>query len=79
MRETLPRSLKIDIADDQASFVYSAVNSVIFEGVVAAALTGLMILVFLGSWRSTLIITISIPLAILTSVRRCRPSARPST
>ena len=43
-------------------------SSVIFEGVVAAALTGLMILIFLGSWRSTLIITISIPLAILASV-----------
>ena len=68
IRETVPRSLKIDIANDQASFVYSAVNSVIFEGVVAAALTGLMILIFLGSWRSTLIITISIPLAILASV-----------
>ena len=68
IRETLPKGLKVDIANDQSSFVYSAVNSVIFEGVVAAALTGLMILVFLGSWRSTLIITISIPLAILASV-----------
>ena len=68
IRETLPEGLKLDIANDQSSFVYSAVNSVIFEGVVAAALTGLMILVFLGSWRSTLIITISIPLAILASV-----------
>ncbi len=46
----------------------AAVSSVIFEGVVAAALTGLMILIFLGSWRSTLIITVSIPLAILASV-----------
>ena len=54
--------------NDQSSFVNAAVNSVIFEGVVAAALTGLMILIFLSSWRSTLIITISIPLAILTSV-----------
>ena len=63
-----PRVLKVDIANDQSSFVYAAVNSVIFEGVVAAALTGLMILIFLGSWRSTLIITISIPLAILASI-----------
>ena len=63
-----PRSLKLDTVNDQSSFVYAAVNSVIFEGVVAAALTGLMILIFLGSWRSTLIITISIPLAILASV-----------
>ena len=66
--ETLPASLKLDAINDQSSFVNSAVNSVIFEGVVAAALTGLMILIFLSSWRSTLIITISIPLAILTSV-----------
>ena len=66
--ETLPASLKLDAINDQSSFVNAAVNSVIFEGVVAAALTGLMILIFLGSWRSTLIITISIPLAILASV-----------
>ena len=49
-------------------FVQNAVNGVIREGVIAAALTGLMILIFLGSWRSTLIITISIPLAILASI-----------
>src|SRR5271165_2146167 len=68
LRETLPESLKLDTTNDQSSFVYAAVNSVAFEGVVAAALTGVMILIFLGSWRSTLIITISIPLAILASV-----------
>ena len=68
IRQSLPQGLKVDVANDQSSFVYAAVNSVIFEGVVAAALTGLMILIFLGSWRSTLIITISIPLAILASV-----------
>jgi multidrug efflux pump subunit AcrB len=68
LRETMPESLKLDAINDQASFVNAAVNSVIFEGVVAAALTGLMILIFLSSWRSTFIITISIPLAILTSV-----------
>ncbi len=68
LRETLPPSLKLDAINDQSSFVNAAVSSVIFEGVVAAALTGLMILIFLSSWRSTLIITISIPLAILTSV-----------
>src|SRR5271169_1357008 len=68
IRETLPASLKLDTVNDQSSFVYAAVNSVIFEGVVAAALTGLMILIFLGSWRSTVIITISIPLAIFASV-----------
>ena len=68
LRETMPASMKLDAINDQSSFVNAAVNSVIFEGVVAAALTGLMILIFLSSWRSTLIITISIPLAILTSV-----------
>src|SRR5574337_813509 len=68
LKETLPASLKLDTINDQAPFVNAAIHSVIFEGVVAAALTGLMILVFLGSWRSTLIITISIPLAILASV-----------
>ena len=49
-------------------FVTDAVSGVIREGVIAAALTGLMILLFLGSWRSTLIITVSIPLAILASI-----------
>src|SRR5271157_2472208 len=68
IRETLPASLKLHAVNDQSSFVWASVNSVIFEGVVAAALTGLMILVFLGSWRSTLIIMISIPLAVLASV-----------
>ena len=46
----------------------SSVNSVVREGLIAAALTGLMILIFLGSWRSTLIITVSIPLAVLSSL-----------
>ena len=68
LRQTLPKSLRLEAVGDQSAFVQSAVSSVMFEGVVAAALTGLMILIFLGSWRSTLIITISIPLAILASV-----------
>jgi multidrug efflux pump subunit AcrB len=68
LRQTLPTSLKLEAVGDQSKFVTTAVSSVIFEGVVAAALTGLMILIFLGSWRSTLIIMVSIPLAILTSV-----------
>jgi CzcA family heavy metal efflux pump len=53
---------------DQSFFVRAAIQGVIREGVIAAALTALMILLFLGSWRSTLIIAISIPLSILTSV-----------
>ncbi len=68
LRETLPAGVRLEAVGDQSTFVKSAVSSVIFEGVTAAALTGLMILIFLGSWRSTLIITVSIPLAILTSV-----------
>src|SRR5205085_158869 len=66
--QTLPSSLKLTAVGDQSVFVTDAVSSVVKEGVIAAALTGLMILLFLGSWRSTLIITVSIPLAILASV-----------
>ena len=53
---------------DQSGFVKASVTAVVREGVTAAALTGFMILVFLGSWRSTLIITVSIPLAVLSSL-----------
>jgi multidrug efflux pump subunit AcrB len=53
---------------DQSLFVRAAISGVVREGVIAAALTGLMILLFLGSWRSTLIITISIPLSVLASI-----------
>jgi multidrug efflux pump subunit AcrB len=65
---SLPSSLRLAVVGDQSAFVNAAVSGVIREGAIAAALTGLMILVFLGSWRSTLIITISIPLAILFSI-----------
>lgn len=64
----VPPNLKITPLADQSIFVRSAVNGVIREAIIAAALTGLMILLFLGSWRSTLIIAVSIPLSILTSV-----------
>jgi multidrug efflux pump subunit AcrB len=66
--QTLPAGLNLTAVGDQSVFVTSAVSGVIREGAIAAALTGLMILLFLGSWRSTLIITVSIPLAILASV-----------
>jgi multidrug efflux pump subunit AcrB len=66
--QTLPSSLKLTAVGDQSVFVTDAVSSVIKEGVIAAALTGVMILLFLGSWRSTLIITLSIPLAILAAL-----------
>ena len=65
---TLPPELKIELLGDQSIFVRGAVSGVIREAIIAAALTGLMILLFLGSWRSTLIIAVSIPLSILTSV-----------
>jgi len=66
--QSLPPELKIQPLMDQSVFVKSAVNGVIREAIIAAVLTGLMILLFLGSWRSTVIIAISIPLSILTSV-----------
>jgi multidrug efflux pump subunit AcrB len=65
---TLPPELKIQPVGDQSIFVRAAVNGVIREAIIAACLTGLMILIFLGSWRSTLIIAVSIPLSILTSI-----------
>jgi multidrug efflux pump subunit AcrB len=66
--KTLPAGLNLTAVGDQSVFVTSAVSSVVREAVIAAALTGLMILLFLGNWRSTLIISISIPLAILASL-----------
>jgi len=66
--QTLPPQLKIQPLADQSLFVKSAVSGVIREAIIAACLTALMILLFLGSWRSTLIIAVSIPLSILTSV-----------
>src|SRR6201987_4123710 len=66
--QTLPPELKILPLADQSVFVRGSVNGVIREAVIAACLTGLMILLFLGSWRSTLIIAVSITLSILTSV-----------
>src|SRR6201986_4033835 len=68
VRDTLPDALKIDFIGDQSVFVRGAVNGVIFEGVVAALLTSVMILLFLGSWRSTLIIAVSMPLSVFGAV-----------
>ena len=66
--QTLPPELKIVPLADQSIFVRGSINGVLREAVIAACLTGLMILLFLGNWRSTLIIAISIPLSVLTSV-----------
>ncbi|MGH6853303.1 MAG: efflux RND transporter permease subunit, partial [Methylocella sp.] len=66
--KSLPEGLEMKLVGDESVFVKSAVGTVIQEGLIAATLTGLMILLFVGSWRSTLIITVSIPLAILASL-----------
>lgn len=68
VKKGLPAELKIDPINDQSSFVKAAIEGVVHEGALAAALTSLMILLFLGSWRSTVIIAVSIPLAILAAV-----------
>src|SRR6202453_2946122 len=65
---TLPPSLRVVALNDQSLFVKAAISGVIREGVIAAALTSLMILLFLGSWRSTLIIATSIPLSVLAAL-----------
>ena len=65
---TVPSQLKIEPLADQSIFVLGAINGVVREALIAACLTAFMILIFLGNWRSTLIIATSIPLAILTSI-----------
>jgi len=64
----LPPELRVEFLSDQSIFVRASIDDVIREGLIAACLTGLMILIFLGSWRSTLIIAVSIPLSVLTSI-----------
>jgi CzcA family heavy metal efflux pump len=64
----LPPELRINVLSDQSIFVRSAINGVVREAIVAACLTAIMILIFLGSWRSTIIIAVSIPLSILCSL-----------
>jgi multidrug efflux pump subunit AcrB len=65
---TLPTSLKAALVFDQSVFVRAAVSGVLREALIAALLTGIMMLLFLGSWRSTLIVLVSIPLSLLVSV-----------
>jgi multidrug efflux pump subunit AcrB len=67
-RAAAPAGMKINALFDQSIFVTNSVTGVLREGAIAAGLTALMILIFLGSWRSTLVVMISIPLAILTSL-----------
>jgi multidrug efflux pump subunit AcrB len=68
VRHTLPDALNISFVGDQGVFVRSAITGVAYEGVIAALLTSVMILLFLGSWRSTLIIAVSIPLSVLGAI-----------
>jgi multidrug efflux pump subunit AcrB len=68
VRSTLPAALNLKLLFDQSVFVKAAISGVLKEAVSAALLTALMILLFLGSWRSTVIVCISIPLSILTSL-----------
>ena len=65
---TLPEALKITPIGDQSIFVRASINGVVREAIIAACLTAIMILTFLGSWRSTIIIAVSIPLSILCSI-----------
>ncbi len=68
LKPSLPDALDIKPIGDQSLFVRASINGVVREGVIAAVLTSLMILLFLGSWRSTLIVTTSIPLSILGAI-----------
>jgi multidrug efflux pump subunit AcrB len=68
LRALVPPNMNIALIGDQSLFISAAVSGVIHEGVIAAVLTSIMILIFLGSWRSTVIIAISIPLSILGSL-----------
>lgn len=68
VQASLPVHIDIHALSDQSLFVKASIRGVVREGAIAACLTGLMILVFLGSWRSTIIIAVSIPLSVLTSM-----------
>src|SRR5277367_6774011 len=68
IQKAAPPGLQIDLMFDQSVFVQNAISAVLREGAIAAGLTALMILIFLGSWRSTLVVMVSIPLSILASL-----------
>jgi multidrug efflux pump subunit AcrB len=68
LQGVIPKELQVRRMFDQSVFVRASIDGVVKEGIIAAILTGLMILLFLGSWRSTLIVCVSIPLSILTSI-----------
>ena len=68
VKDALPDALKIGFIGDQSLFVRGAITGVAYEGIIAALLTSVMILLFLGSWRSTIIIAVSIPLSVLGAI-----------
>ncbi len=68
VKDSMPDGLKVGFLADQSIFVRGAIAGVAFEGILAAALTSVMILLFLGSWRSTVIIAVSIPLSVLGAI-----------
>ena len=68
IEDAIPLKVNIQPVSDQSIFVLASIKGVVREGTIAAVLTGLMILLFLGSWRSTIIIAVSIPLSVLTSL-----------
>ena len=68
IQRAMPEGMKLALISDQSRFVSASIHGVLVEGLIAATLTGLLILLFLGSWRSTLIVTISIPLSILVAI-----------
>src|SRR6476469_4114115 len=68
VKDQLPDALKIGFIGDQSLFVRGAITGVAYEGVIAALLNSVMILLFLGSWRSTIIIAVSIPLSVLGAI-----------
>jgi CzcA family heavy metal efflux pump len=68
IQASAPKGMKVELLFDQSLFVTAAIEGVVVESIIAGLLTATMILVFLGSWRSTLIVAVSIPLAILSSI-----------
>ena len=68
LRAGLPPDVKLQLLGDQSIYVRATITGVLREGIIAACLTALMILIFLGSWRSTIIVAVSIPLSVLTSI-----------
>ncbi len=68
IRASLPADVRLTLLGDQSGYVRATIRGVLFEGLIAACLTAMMILIFLGSWRSTVIVALSIPLSILTSI-----------